>query len=170
MGYQFIENLKNARDLVIREYEDTTPENLPDERYQVRLTYYDQEQLSNERKAYDKQYDAIQLEILRVWDVIEELYQKRRNKVLDYNDLASKLQKTINSKKTKLGIDVNDYSIAEKEWSEVNFIKPEDTDVQKLNSTYLYEKEDTRKRVMILKEKLQKTFQNQNPVERLAVE
>ncbi|HBD96107.1 MAG: cytochrome C oxidase subunit II [Spirochaetes bacterium GWF1_31_7] len=170
MGYQFIENLKNARDLVIREYEDTTPENLPDERYQVRLTYYDQEQLSNERKAYDKQYQAIQSEILRAWDVIEELYQKRRNKVIDYNDLAGKLQKTINGKKAKLGLDTNDYNIAEKEWTEVNFIKAESTDVQKLNNTYLYEKEDTRKRFMILREKLQRTFKNQNPVERLAVE
>ncbi len=170
MGYQFIENLKNARDLVIREYEDTTPENLPDERYQVRLTYYDQEQLSNERKAYDKQYQAIQTEILRAWDVIEELYQKRRNKVIDYNDLAGKLQKTINGKKAKLGLDTNDYNIAEKEWTEVNFIKADSTDVQKLNNTYLYEKEDTRKRFMILKEKLQRTFKNQNPVERLAVE
>ncbi len=170
MGYQFIENLKNARDLVIREYEDTTPENLPDERYQVRLTYYDQEQLSNERKAYDKQYQAIQTEILRAWDVIEELYQKRRNKVIDYNDLAGKLQKTINGKKAKLGLDTNDYNIAEKEWTEVNFIKADSTDVQKLNNTYLYEKEDTRKRFMILREKLQRTFKNQNPVERLAVE
>lgn len=170
MGYQFIENLKNARDLIIREYEDTDPNNLPDERYQVRLTYYDQEQLTNERKAYDKQYEAMMTEIVRVWDVIEELYQKRKNKVLDYNELASKLLKTVNSKKAKLGLETNDYNIAEKEWSEINFIKPEPTDVQKLNSTYLYEKEEVRKRFSILKEKLQRTFKNQNPVERLAVE
>ncbi len=45
MGYQFIENLKNARELIIREYEDTDPSRLPDERYQMRLKYYDQEQL-----------------------------------------------------------------------------------------------------------------------------
>ena len=37
MGYQYIENLKNTRELIIREYEDTDPTNLPDERYGVRL-------------------------------------------------------------------------------------------------------------------------------------
>ena len=44
MGYQYIENLKNARDCIIREYEDSDDNALPDERYSVRLTYYDQEQ------------------------------------------------------------------------------------------------------------------------------
>ncbi|MFO7782905.1 MAG: cytoplasmic filament protein CfpA, partial [Spirochaetia bacterium] len=44
MGYQYIENLKNARELVIREYEDTVTNRLPDERYQMRLKYYDAEQ------------------------------------------------------------------------------------------------------------------------------
>jgi len=170
MGYQYIENLKNARDLVIREYEDTTPENLPDERYTVRLTYYDQEQLTVERKAFDKQYGEMQKEVLRLWDVIEELYQRRRNKIMDYDDLASKLQRTIDGKKKRNNLDITDYSIAEKEWNEVTFIRPEDTDVQKLNRSYLIEKEDVRKRFMIMKDKLQKTFKNQNPVERLAVE
>lgn len=170
MGYQFIENLKNARDLVIREYEDSAPQNLPDERYSVRLTYYDQEQLYVERKAYDKQFEAITKELMRAWDVVEELYQKRRNKLIDFDDLAGKIQKTIDRKKTKLNLEPADYSIAEKEWNEVTFIKPEDTDVQKLNRSYMIEKEEVRKRFMIIREKLQKTFKNQNPVERLAVE
>ena len=170
MGYQYIENLKNARDLVIREYEDTDPSDLPDERYQVRLTYYDQEQLAKERKAYDKQYEAMRSEIIRVIDVIDELYARRKNKILDYSELSGKLLKTINSKKSKQGLDTNDYSIADKEWNEINFIKPELTDVQKLNNTYLYEKEEIKKRFTLAKEKLSKTFRNQNPVERLAFE
>jgi hypothetical protein len=32
MGYQYIENLKNGREVIIREYEDTDVANLPDER------------------------------------------------------------------------------------------------------------------------------------------
>src|SRR5512136_2621252 len=36
MGYQYVENLKNARELIIREYEDTDAAHLPDERYQIR--------------------------------------------------------------------------------------------------------------------------------------
>ncbi|MFW6139572.1 MAG: cytoplasmic filament protein CfpA, partial [Spirochaetota bacterium] len=53
MGYQYAENLKNAREVVIREYEDTDPTRLPDEHYQMRLKYYDQAQLLKERDAYD---------------------------------------------------------------------------------------------------------------------
>jgi len=45
MGYQYIENLKNARELIIREYEDVNEVNLPDERYMMRLKYFDAEQL-----------------------------------------------------------------------------------------------------------------------------
>ena len=37
MGYQFVENNKNARQLVIREYEDENKEHLPDENYASRL-------------------------------------------------------------------------------------------------------------------------------------
>jgi hypothetical protein len=37
MGYQYIENLKNSREVIIREYEDTDVANLPDERYQIKL-------------------------------------------------------------------------------------------------------------------------------------
>ena len=55
MGYQYIENFKNARELIVREYEDTDTDNLPDERYQVRMRYYDSAQLIEERKGYDVQ-------------------------------------------------------------------------------------------------------------------
>jgi len=41
MGYQYIENLKNARELRIREYEDININNIPDERYAIKLKYYD---------------------------------------------------------------------------------------------------------------------------------
>ncbi|HOV14588.1 MAG TPA: cytoplasmic filament protein CfpA, partial [Spirochaetota bacterium] len=51
MGYQYIENMKNARDCMIREYEETDVSQLPDERYQIRLTYFDQEQLEVDRVA-----------------------------------------------------------------------------------------------------------------------
>ena len=53
MGYQYIENLKNARELILREYDDTDIANLPDERYQIRLKYYDNAQLLAERQAYE---------------------------------------------------------------------------------------------------------------------
>jgi len=102
MGYQYIENLKNARDCIIREYEDTDELNLPDERYKVRLTYYDQQQLLVERTAYDKQFAEFYKEVMRVWDVVEELYQMKKTKI-DFNDLATRLARQINRKKDKDG-------------------------------------------------------------------
>ncbi|HON88404.1 MAG TPA: cytoplasmic filament protein CfpA, partial [Spirochaetales bacterium] len=74
MGYQYIENLKNARLLIIREYEDTDRAVLPDERYQIRMQYYDNSQLNEERKAYDAQILSFQNEVEHIWDVLEAIY------------------------------------------------------------------------------------------------
>ena len=169
MGYQYIENLKNARDCVIREYEDTDFEQLPDERYALRLTYYDQEQLLVEREAYDKQYAAFFVEVKRLWDMCDEIYSKKKKKI-DFEDLANKLMPKINRKKLKKGIEVEEYNLAEKEWNETAFIKAEDTEVQKLNRSYLNEKDDIKKRFILMEKKLTKTFENQNPIERVALE
>ncbi|HOJ64299.1 MAG TPA: cytoplasmic filament protein CfpA [Spirochaetota bacterium] len=169
MGYQYIENLKNARDCIIREYEDTDELNLPDERYKVRLTYYDQQQLLVERVAYDKQFVEFYKEIMRVWDVVEELYQMKKTKI-DFNDLAAKLARQINRKKIKMGAEVEEYNPVEREWNEITFVKPADTDVQKMNRSYIIEKEEIKKRFIVMREKLQRTFGNQNPIERVATE
>jgi len=169
MGYQYIENLKNARDCIIREYEDTDELNLPDERYKVRLTYYDQQQLLVERTAYDKQFAEFYKEVMRVWDVVEELYQMKKTKI-DFNDLATRLARQINRKKIKMGAEVEEYNPVEREWNEVTFVKPADTDVQKMNRSYIIEKEDLKKRFIIMKKKLSETFGNQNPIERVATE
>ena len=90
MGYQHVENLKNARELVLREYEDTDEAHLPDERYGIRLKYYDQAQLLEERKAYDVQAKTFEVEVQHVWDVLEMVYEdsKFMKGVVDFNDLA----------------------------------------------------------------------------------
>jgi len=169
MGYQYVENLKNARDCIIKEYEDADESQLPDERYQVRLTYYDQEQLTADRTAYDKQYEAFYVEVIRLWDVIEEMYQMKKTKI-DFDDLSGKLLKKINKRRTSDGFDQFEYNLSEKEWNEVTFVKPQDTDVQKMNRSYTIEKEEIKKRIVIMNEKLTKTYANQNPVERVAIE
>ncbi|MBQ3923574.1 MAG: cytochrome C oxidase subunit II [Spirochaetales bacterium] len=169
MGYQYIENLKNARDCIIREYEDADDNALPDERYSVRLTYYDQEQLSVERIAYDKQYDAFYTEVIRLWDVIEELYQQKKTR-MDFDDLSAKLLKAVNKRRANNGFDAFEYNVSEKEWNEITFVKPADTDVQKMNRGYVIEKEELKKRINLMREKLARTYGNQNPVERVAVD
>ncbi len=94
MGYQHVENLKNARELVLREYEDTDYDHLPDERYAIRLKYYDQAQLLEERKAYDVQAKTFEIELLHLWDVLEMVYEdsKFMKGVVDFNDLAKRMK------------------------------------------------------------------------------
>ena len=50
LGYQVCENLKNARVCNIKEYEESDKSVLPDERYQIRMAYYDQDQLRAEKR------------------------------------------------------------------------------------------------------------------------
>lgn len=172
MGYQYIENLKNARCCVIREYEDTDEANLPDERYQVKLSYYDQEQLEVERKAYKLQFEEIYKEIMRAWYAVEQLYlDNKRNRRVDFDELIFKMERKIENRKKKENDEKYEpYNKSEKEWNEVTFIKPKETFVEELNKTFLVEKEDVKKRFSIMKHKIETTFKNQNPVDRLAVE
>jgi hypothetical protein len=101
MGYQYIENLKNARELILREYEDLDVTNLPDERYQIRLKFYDAEQLSKEQETYDKQMEAFKNEIFHLWDVVEALSQGSKSgfKVNDFEDLSRKVAGSIKKSK-----------------------------------------------------------------------
>jgi len=169
MGYQYIENLKNARDCVIREYEDTDTSQLPDERFTIRLTYYDQDQLLTEREAYDLQYKELYKEIIRLYDIVENIFRTKKSKK-DFYDYADKILAKANKVKAKMGLETNDYSVLDKKWNEVTFVKPKDTEVQKFNRTYIWEKDELKKIFIIMKEKLDKTFGNQNPIQRVAIE
>ncbi len=171
MGYQYIENLKNAREVIIREYEDTDPLNLPDERYQIRLKYYDQAQLLKEREAYDKQMEEFKKEIEHLWDVTEMVYQSNKKflRVNDFDDIAKKMKNKIKRKiKSVTGEPL--YEEMKKTWNEIMHIKAEDTDVEKLNRTYLYEKTLLKKMLRKIKEKIQKIYGYQNPKMRVLLD
>ena len=92
MRNQHIESFKNARQCLIREYEDTDVNALPDERYSIRLSYYDDEQIRSMRKAYDLQFGELQSEIQKVSDVTEELYKDNKTDkgIEDYHDVAKR--------------------------------------------------------------------------------
>jgi hypothetical protein len=163
MGYQFIENLKNARELIIREYEDVNPEDLPDERYQIRLKYYDPEQLLKEQEAYDKQMDAFRVEIMHLYDVVEAVYQSGKSsfKVDDFDDLARKVRGRVKRAREERSEPL--YEEITKTWGEVMRIQAEETDVEKLNRTYLYQKELYKKMLIRTKQKIARIFGFQNP-------
>jgi hypothetical protein len=171
MGYQHVENLKNARELVLREYEDTDTAVLPDERYAIRLKYYDQAQLLEERKAYDVQAKSFEVEVQHVWDVLEMVYEdsKFMKGVVDFNDLAKRLKSKIRRRiKAKTGDPL--YEDIEKSWSEVTFVAPGDTDVERMNRTYIAEKDELKKRLILMKDKLQKLYSYRYPVQRRVIE
>jgi len=171
MGYQYIENLKNARLLFIREYEDTNQAILPDERYQIRLQYYDNAQLIEERKAYDVQLKSFETEVHHLWDVLEMKYEDTKflKRISDFKDLGKVYKGKIRSKiKARTGEPL--YEDIEKVWDEISFVKPAETDVEKMNRTYLFEKDKLRKKLILMTDKLKNMYTYQYPVERRVME
>jgi hypothetical protein len=171
MGYQFIENLKNARELVVKEYEDSDPLRLPDERYQIRLKFYDNDQLENLRKNYDQQIDEFRKEVLHLWDVVEVVYQgkKARGKVNDFEDLSKKVSSQIKKQIKDVSGDPT-YEEQEKNWNEIITLRVEDTDVERLNQTYTYEKELLKKMLRKCREKVAVIFGYENPKMRVVTD
>jgi hypothetical protein len=171
MGYQYIENLKNGRELLIREYEDSDVANLPDERYQIKMKYLDNAQLIEERKAYDVQLKSFETEVQHVWDIVTVIYEDRKpgGKVTDFNDLAKKNKKRIKlTIKDKTGEPL--YEDVDKVWDEISFVKPAETEVERSNRTYVYEKDKIRNRIILMRTKLKTMYDYQFPVERRVVE
>ncbi|AEF82926.1 cytoplasmic filament protein A [Leadbettera azotonutricia ZAS-9] len=171
MGYQYIENLKNGRELLIREYEDSDVSNLPDERYQIKMKYLDHAQLIEERKAYDVQLKSFETEVQHVWDIVTVIYEDRKpgGKVTDFDDLAKKKKNRIKTTiKDKTGEPL--YEDIDKVWDEISFVKPAETEVERSNRTYVYEKDKIRSRIILMREKLVKMYDYQYPVERRVIE
>lgn len=171
MGYQFIENLKNARELTVREYEETDPVHLPDERYQIMLKFYDNAQLEKLRKNYDDQMEEFHREVLHIWDVAEVVYQgkKSRGKVNDFEDLAKKVAPQIKKQIKDITGDPI-YEEQEKNWNEIVKLRVEDTDVERLNQTYLYEKELLQKMLRRTRDKVATIFGYENPKTRVVMD
>jgi hypothetical protein len=171
MGYQYIENLKNARELLIREYEDTDAANLPDERYQVRMRYYDNAQLIEDRKAYDIQDKSFETEVQHLWDILEVIYQDGKSvfKVNDFEDLAKKSRNRIRRLvKDKTGEPL--YEDIAKVWDEISFVRAAETDVERFNRTYIYEKDRIRSRIILMRNKMKKMYDYLYPIERRVME
>lgn len=171
MGYQYIENLKNARELILREYDDTDTANLPDERYQIKLKYYDNAQLIAERQAYEVMMSSFETEVMHLWDVVRAKYDKSKSKfkINDFADLAGKYKTYIKKQfKEKSGDPV--YEDTAKVWDEISFIKVPETEVEKMNRTYIYEKDKLRKRLIIMRQRMKDLYDYQYPIERRVIE
>jgi hypothetical protein len=164
MGYQYIENFKNARDCLIREYEEEDPTKLPDERYGIRLTYYNQSQLKSLRKAYSAQLEELNREVMHLWNVCDGLYVIDRNEK-GYDDWDTLSDRMLNPKakrglfggKKDLDEEVDDY---DKSWNEISFIKPKETVVEKENPTDETTLEEIGSRFPMMLKKLEDVYQD----------
>jgi len=171
MGYQYIENLKNARELIIREYEDTDSKHLPDERYQIRLKFYDNAQMIEEQKAYDVQLKSFEVEVQHLWDVLEMVYEDTKffKRISDFKDLTMIYRGKIRRKiKARTGDPI--YEDIDKSWDEISFVRSAETEVEQLNRTYLYEKDKIKRRVILMRERMQHMYGYRYPIQRRVME
>jgi hypothetical protein len=163
--------MKNAREMILREYEETDIEKLPDERYQLKMKYYDNAQLIEERKCYDAQIRSFEIEVQHLWDVLEMTYEdsKFMKGIVDFKDLARKMRSKIKRKIKDLTGDPT-YEDIDKVWDEVTFIRAGDTDVEKMNRTYIFEKNKLKKRLIMINNKLQSIYGYKYPIQRRVME
>ena len=162
MGYQYIENLTNARELLIREYDSTDSAELPDEHYQIRLRYFDNAQLTEERKAYEVMIHSFETEVEHLWDVVRARYDKSKEKcfgrrIADFGDLAALYEKYI-QKKYKIPNGTPAYKDIPKVWDEISFVCAAETEVEKMNRTFVYEKETIRKKIAVMRERIKEMY------------
>jgi hypothetical protein len=144
---------------------------LPDESFQLRLRYYDGGQIAEARKAYDVQMKSFETEILHIWDIIHVIYEDRKSpfKISDFNDLTLKTQEQVRKMiKNKTGEPL--YRDIEKPWDGLNFVRPGETDTDRMNPTYLYEKENLSRRIAVIWEMIDEIYRYDHPVERQILE
>jgi len=58
------------------------------------------------------------------------------------------------------------YEDIEKSWDEISFLKPGDTDVERMNRTYVFEKNHLKRMVILMQERLQKMYGFRYPIQR----
>ena len=179
MGYQYIENNKNARHLIIREYQDT--ENLPDESYEINMSYLDVDQLRELRIAYLQQFEDFECQFQKIWDVCYQMYldAKQGLKFIDYDDvkaefLERKQKGVFSSLLHFIGINGDsedeDAEGIDRVWDEITFITPTETDVEKSNNTFQAKEKTIISLINITEDKLRTIFKGSYPIERICIE
>ncbi len=168
LGYQVCDNMKNARVCKIREYEEMDHNILPDERYAMRLAYYDQNQLREEKKEFDRQMEAFTREILKIWDVTHAHYEskKRFRAIRDFDDLATRLM----SKEWRRQRKEEEQDPQHVLWNEVGEMYNEESFVEKNNRTYEDRILNLKNKLKYCSDLLQKMHGFQNPVERVVLD
>lgn len=169
LGYQHIENFKNCRKVVIREYAGINPSEVPDENYTVTLCYQDDLQLRELRTAYCQQMDEFQAEMNKLLKVFGKIHQmeKKKQGFMDYEDVTDQILKNQQTDKAKKEVEV---AVNGKTWDEISFIQPEKSDIEKLNETFAAQSTILKRKFKIVREKILDLYQNENPAERVLLD
>lgn len=168
LGYQVCDNMKNARLCHIKEYEEVDKTILPDERYGMKLQFFDQNQLRELKKEYDKQMAAFTTEVTSLWEVLHAYYEskKRFRALKDFDDLAARLMNKEWRREKKMR-ESDPESVL---WNEIGEMYNESSFVEKNNRTYEDRMKNIKGKLVYLKEMLEKMHGYQNPVERVILD
>lgn len=176
LGYQHIENFKNCRKTIIREYANINPVELPDEHYQISLCYQDDLQLREERVAFCQQMDEFDDQILKLSKVFEKLVKEQQEEdgSLDFDQVSDEVLNPKKSKKKKKKEvepeEAPDHRRGESAWEEFSFILPEKNEQEKMNETFVERKEIIKKRFKRLRKRITDFYEYEYSPERIIVE
>lgn len=162
LGYQHIENFKNARKVVIQEYADTNKFSLPDERYTITLAYYDDLQLREMRTAYCQQMEDFDYETQKLFNVFERVYsqEKLEKGFIDYAEVRN------NILKDEANADDSENNRPQKVWDEISFIQPEKDSVERMNETFGEQRKYLTRKFRMIRKRIEELYKNENPPER----
>lgn len=160
MGYQYIENYKNTRECVIREYEDQNASRLPDENYKIRMVYLDLDQIESARKAYSLQLEAFESNVTEIYNVCYKLYIRDRDQKgkMDWDTLSTKYLNKFKSSRDQDEDDDDEEGEDKKLWNEVLFIEANDTEVLRNSPTFEIRKATINKKFKLIQDLIYKIY------------
>jgi hypothetical protein len=176
MGYQHIENYKTSRRLFIREYEATDVALLPDERYQIELSYFDAKQIATLREAYLTQLQEFERTIREVWDVVEQIYLEHRNNAGrdDWDTLSARILAAKAPRRSWFAGSSEETAeappVEARKWNEITFIIPEPTANEQENPTLEDRIAELKSRIPLMRERLIIVFGETEPKLRELIE
>ena len=114
---------------------------------------------------------SFETEVEHLWDVLQTQYDKSKFmvRITDFGDLAKLYEKHI-QRKYKMPKGEPAYKDIAKVWDEISFVNAAETEVEKMNRTFVYEKDKMRKKLIIMRERLKRMYDYQYPVERRVME
>lgn len=172
LSYQHIENFQNCRKAVIREYEDTHVQLLPDEHFSITMTYLDDLQLREARAAYCQQLEDFAFEAGKLRKVFEKIHanEKVEKGFMDYEDIAKEILTEVGTFKPKQKSKEQEEIPRAEAWDGVTFVQPERSDLEKMNETFLWQRKHLHEQFRILRKDISELYDSANPPERVIME